>query len=187
MRKKILVVLVAVFLVFGAFNASAQMRLDVDIPWVLTAGANLNMFTGGGSGAPSLDLSQFHLILPHVDLAYQFGNGIFTGGVGLRNYTILFEFFSYPMGYVELNFKPLVIRAEMGGFAFLLWGVYNYLFVSADSLKIWLPDVSVAFAFTDWFRLGAGATLIVPFGDFNNFGYILYIDARFNFLFGGKK
>ena len=187
MRKKILVAAVAVLLLLGAFNASAQVRLDVDIPWVLTAGANLGLFTGDSSGTPTLDLSQFHLILPHIDLAYQFGNGFFTGGVGLRNYTVLIEFFSYPIGYVELNLKPIVIRAELGGFMYILWGFYNHLFLSADSLKIWIPDVSVAFAFTDWFRLGAGATVIVPFGDFNQFGYIFYIDARFAFLFRGKK
>ena len=184
-KRTVLALIVGALLVFSAVNATAQVRLDVDVPWIITAGLNLSDVTG--SASDSFDLSSFHLILPYIDLAYQFGNGIITGGVGIRAYTLLVEFMGWPMGYVELNLKPIVARVELGGFMFFLLGIYTDLYVDEYTLKVMIPDISVSFAFTDWFRLGVGTTLVAPLGNLNNFGWMLYIDARFAFLFGGKK
>jgi len=176
-RKLVLVVLAAAMLLGATGTAVADIRLDFDIPVILAAGLNLSDVTGNTS--QSVDLSGSHIPLPYVELAYQFGDGFIRGGVGIRTYTLLVEFMGWPMGYVELELDRLILRAELGGFAFFLLGIYNEFYVNDYTLKVMLPDFQVSYAFAPWFRAGVGAILIVPAGNFDNFGYLLYINARF--------
>ena len=180
-RKIILVILAAVLLLGAAGSAAAEIRLDFDIPWLLAVGLNTSDITG--SSNYNYDLSSLHIPLPYVELAYQFGeqNAFLRGGLGIRTYTVLIEFFGWPMGYVEVEpLEKLVLRAELGGFAFfMLGGLANQLYVHDYTLKVLLPDFQASFALAPWFRIGAGVLLIGPAGDFNNFGYVTYINARF--------
>jgi len=179
MKRKLTLIVVAAVLILGAAqNAAADIRLDFDIPWLLALGLNTADITGDTSG--SIDLSSYHIPLPYVEFAYQFGDGALRGGVGIRTYTILVEFAGWPMGYVELEpIDRLVLRAELGGFAFFLLGIENHFYLDDYTLRVLLPDFQVSFALAPWFRIGAGVLLIVPAGDFNNFGYVTYINARF--------
>ena len=115
-RRFVMAVLVAALLLGGVSQAGAQVRLDVDIPILIAAGVNLSDLTGTTSY--SLDLSSYHIPLPYLELAYQFGDESLHGGFGLRSYTLLVEFAGWPMGYVELEMDRLVLRAELGGLGF---------------------------------------------------------------------
>jgi hypothetical protein len=185
-KLKILVLALALIMAFGAVNAGAQVRLDVDIPWLIAAGVTLEGPTGDPELA-SINLAEYHIPLPYLEIAYQFGDGFLTGGIGLRAYTLIVEFMGWPMGYVELNLAPVVLRAELGGGAFFLFGIINQLYCTEYTLQVMIPDISASFAFTDWFRAGAGITMVAPIGNLDNFGWIFYIDARFAFLFRDKE
>jgi len=184
-RKKILILVLAVFFALGTMNAGAQVRLDVNVPWIMVGGLTINAFTGD-SETYSGNIADLHIPLPHLALAYQFGDGFIKGGIGLRTYTILVEFLGWPMGYVELDLSPVILRAELGGFVGFAFGIWNYLWCDANSLQILVPDISAEFKITDWFRAGVGVNAIAPFGNLDNFGWILYINGRFSFLFQDK-
>lgn len=176
-RRLVLLVLVAA-LVFGAVSqAGAEVRLDFDIPVILAAGINVADLTG--STSYSYDLSGLHIPLPYVELAWQFGGEGLRGGVGLRSYTLLVEFAGWPMGYIELQLEGLVLRGELGGFAFFLLGVYNDFQLNSYTLKTVIPDIQISYAFAPWFRAGAGVLAVAPLGNFDNFGWLFYINARF--------
>jgi hypothetical protein len=176
-RKLVLLVLAAALLLGATGTAVADIRLDFDIPVILMAGLQLSDVTGNTS--QNFDLSGSHIPLPYIELAYQFGDEFIRGGVGIRTYTLLVEFLGWPMGYVEVELDKLILRAELGGFAFFLLGIYNDFYVNDYTLRVLLPDFQVSYAFAPWFRAGVGVLLIVPAGNFNNFGYLAYINARF--------
>ena len=180
-RRLVLAVLAAALLLGAVSQAGAEVRLDFDIPIIMAAGVNISDLTGTSSY--SYDLSGVHIPLPYVELAYQFGGAPFRGGVGIRSYTLLIEFMGWPMGYVELDLSPIVLRAELGGFAFFLLGVYNDFQLNSYTLKTLIPDVQVSYAFAPWFRAGVGVLAIAPLGNFDNFGWLFYINARFVLAF----
>ena len=177
-RRFVMAVLVAALLLGGVSQAGAQVRLDVDIPILIAAGVNLSDLTGTTSY--SLDLSSYHIPLPYLELAYQFGDESLHGGFGLRSYTLLVEFAGWPMGYVELEMDRLVLRAELGGLGFFLLGVYNDFQLNLTTL---IPDGQVSYAIAPWFRVGAGVLAVTPLERLNNFGWLFYINARFVLLF----
>jgi len=182
MKRQLVLVVLPVALLLGAGSpAHADVRLDFDIPVIISAGVNLSDLTG--STSENVDLSGLHIPLPYVELAYQFGDGSLRGGFGLRTYTLLVEFAGWPMGYVEAEFDRLILRAELGGFAFFLLGVYNNVAINGYTLKTVIPDVQVSYAIAPWFRLGVGVLAISPLGNFDNFGYLFYINGRFVLTF----
>jgi hypothetical protein len=180
-RQLVLVVLVAALLLGAVSGARADVRLDFDIPVILAAGVNLSDVTG--STSYNVDLSGLHIPLPYVELAYQFGDDFLRGGFGLRTYTLLVEFFGWPMGYVEVELERFILRAELGGFAFFLLGMYNQLYVDSYTLKTVIPDIQVSYAIAPWFRVGAGVLAVAPLGNSNNFGWLFYVNGRFVLTF----
>jgi hypothetical protein len=178
MKRKLVIVVLAAALLFGAVSqAGAEVRLDFDIPVLLAAGLNISSLTGNASF--NVDISGLHIPLPYIELAYQFGGGFLRGGFGLRTYTALVQFVGWPMGYIELQMEGLVLRGELGGFAFFLLGLQNNLFVNDYTLRVLIPDVQLSYAFAPWFRAGMGILAATPLGNFDNFGYLFYINARF--------
>jgi len=179
-RSTLIAVLVAVLLLGGALGAGAQVRLDADLNWPLIGGIALDPVFGSSGG--SLDLSQYHLILPDFRLYYQWGDGKWRGGLGLRIYTVIIESLFFPEAYVELDLPHFALDVSLGGFVFGAFGLYN----DVTAAGLLLPDVAAYWAINDWFRLGAGALLFVPTGFGSSFGYIGYIGARFVWVYGKK-
>jgi len=182
MKRQLVLAVVAAALLLGATcEAQAGVRLDFDIPVLLSAGFNVSDLTGTSSY--SVDLSNMHIPLPYAELAYQFGGDSLRAGVGLRTYTLLVEFVGWPMGYVELELERLILRAELGGFAFFLLGVYNDFQINSYTLRTVIPDFQLSYAIAPWFRLGLGVLAVAPLGNFDNFGWMFYINGRFVLTF----
>ena len=185
MKNKGLVVLVAVVLLaVGAVGASAQFRMDINLPWLLLGGINASALPGGADlSSGSVNISDYHFILPDVELSWQFGGSPLRGGVGIRAYSLLIESFGFPMAYIELDLNPFVLNASLGGGAFFFLGIYNQVFLDGTTIKILIPDISAAWKITDWLRLGVGVLAVAPMGDLQNFFWLGYVNARFVLVF----
>jgi len=181
-RRLVLAVLAAALLLGAVSQAGAEVRLDFDIPIILAARLNVSDLTG--TSTIDLDLSNLHIPLPYLELSYQFGDGWLRGGVGVRSYTVIVEFVGWPAGYLELEpIDRLVLRAELGGFAFFFLGVANNLIINDYTLKTLIPDFQVSYAIAPWFRVGGGVIGIAPLGNFDHSGWLFYINARFVLVF----
>jgi hypothetical protein len=177
-RNLVLLVLVTALVLGSTMTASADVRLDFDVPVLLAAGLNLENITGS-SGGVSVDISNLHIPLPYIMLAYQFGDSFIRGGVGIRTYTILVEFFGWPIGYVEASFDKLVLRAELGGFALFAFGVTNELFTR----DVLIGDFQIGYQLLPWLRLGGGVLWGAPFSSLSNNVWAAYVNVRFTFDF----
>jgi hypothetical protein len=179
MKKRSLVVLLAaVLLLGGALTASAQLRLDVDVAFPVYGGLSLETMTPTGGWLQNI------FPFPNAGLYYQFGQGGLRGGVGARAFTLILESVLYPAAYVELEIKPIVLNMNVGGGAYVLFGLLN----QADWARFILPDLSVGFKLNDRVRLGGGVFIIAPFLDtfqesFSNFLYFGYINLKISALF----
>lgn len=175
MKRKVLVALLTVVLLAGGGAvASAQFRLDANIQIPFYMGINLDAF--GYSGGTSI--GQF-LPFPSVEATYQVGGGPLHFGVGLRAYTFIIESIAWPDAFLELELHPFVIRADVGGGAWLLFGLYN----NAATAAMVIPQLDVSWKLSDWFRLGVGVIAVAPFEALGNFGYAAYVSGRFTALF----
>jgi hypothetical protein len=188
MRKRYVVVLVAVvMLCVGVMGASAQLRLDMDV--------NVPLYFGySTAGASDGAWNSYFIPFPDARLAYQFGGGLVDVGVGARVFTFIIENILYPEAYVELNLDRVTFSLNLGGFAFLEFGLLSTALNNAGVKNLTgfhsviLPDLNVAYRVNDWFRLGGGVFMIAPFGNgmggvLDNFVYSVYINARFVVMF----
>ena len=187
MRKRFVVALVAiVMLCVGVMSASAQLRLDMDV--------NMPIYFGYTSGGVSDGVLNQFIPFPDARLAYQFGGGMVDGGIGVRAFTFIIENILYPEAYVELNIDRVTFSFNLGGFAFLEFGLLSTTLQNEgiETLSgfhgVILPDLNVAFRVNDWFRLGGGVFMIAPFGNgmggvLDSFAYSVYINARFIVMF----
>jgi hypothetical protein len=173
-RKVLVVLLAAVLLLGGGVVASAQFRLDANIQVPVYMGINLDAF--GFSGGMSIGA---FLPFPSVEATYQFGAGPLRFGVGLRAYVFIIESIAWPDAFIELELSPFVLRADVGGGAWLLFGLYN----NAATAAMVIPQLDVSWKLADWFRLGVGVIAVAPFEALSNFGYAAYVSGRFTVLF----
>ncbi len=176
-RRLIVMVVVAVLLCAVAFSAGAQFRLDFDVAWPVYAGIKFgDLGISGGT-----DIGQYLIILPMVEATYQFGEGPIRFGVGAKAVTFIVENVLWPNAFIEIELNPVVIRGDFGGFFFFAFGLGNQLL---DNSWTWVvPQIDVGFKVNDWFRLSGGAIALAPFDNMNNFGFLLYVNARFTVLF----
>jgi hypothetical protein len=189
-KKKALIALIAVLLLCaGALNVSAQLRLDINI--------NVPLYFGAfAAGYQSSGLNSYFIPFPEAQLAYQFGEGTFHWGVGVRAFTFIIENIMYPAAFVELTLDPLplVLSANIGGFAFLEFGLLSSVLASANVKNlsgfhsVILPDFSVGLKVNDWFRISGGAFMFVPFGNelggaLSGYAVAGYLQAKFLVLF----
>ena len=181
MKKRRVIAFVAVAVVLaGAVSAGAQLRLDANLNWPLVGGIQLDPTIFGSTGG-SLDLSQYHLLLPDFRLYYQFGTGFLQAGIGIRAYTLIIESLVFPEAFIEMNLKPFVLSASLGGYLFGVFGIVN----NGAAANLILPDLSAYWSINNWFRIGGGILLFAPLNASGeqNFGYLGYLGAKFSFLF----
>ena len=178
MKKRLLVVVAVVVLLSAcATRASAQFRLDFDIAWPVYAGINLGDL--GVSGGATIN--QYLILLPMIDAAYQLGEGPLRFGFGVKAVTFIVESLVWPNAFIEVDLNPVVIRGDFGGGLFLAFGLASQLLNNSWTWVV--PQIDVGFKLNDWFRLSGGAIALAPFSSMKNFGFLLYLNARFIILF----
>ena len=156
MKKKALIALVVFLLLCAsALNLGAQLRLDMNINVPLYFGAYASGYQSGG-------FNSYFIPFPEAQLAYQFGEGTIHGGVGVRTFTFIIENIMFPTAFVEFALDPFVLSANVGGFAFLEFGLISSVLAQNNVAtlsgfhSVVLPDFNVAYKVNDWFRLSAG-------------------------------
>ena len=153
MKKYLLIVLIVALV---AIPAVAQWRLDigVDVPRGVGAVVGNDVL---GSDAASAALSSTFFPFPEAAIYYTFGEGtMLQAGVGMRCFTFIIESIAWPNIFAEFNFGPLAIEAQVGGGAFVAFGITG---LNADYGKVFFPDLSAWFKLgkKQAFRLGVGA------------------------------
>ncbi|WP_455382475.1 hypothetical protein [Salinispira pacifica] len=174
--------LIALLLALLAFPLFAQLRVDfgVDVPWGL--GAAASDFAGNDQSTQVDLLSSYVFLLPEGSLLYQFPVGPVNLGVGARAFTLVVETLVYPNLLAEVNLGPLAVDLNVGGGAFLFFGVYNNL--SASSVVI--PDLSAYFKIAKILRLGIGGTLFYSsdlYSSSKTLPWMVYLAARISLTF----
>jgi len=171
-RKRIGIVLAVLigFFLIAPVSADSQVDVGIHIPYRI----------GIESEEEDFDQAiEYAFLVPDLKWNYFFLDDALKVGVGARMFTVILESFVYPIVTVEAEVENFVFSAHAGGFAFLFFGLYN----DVQTGSIFLPEVSVAYKFNDWFSLGTGAMFFFApeAADFNNFAYVGDVFARFTF------
>jgi hypothetical protein len=187
MRKTFLLVVAVALMLGAAFDAGAQVRLDMDVNVPIYAG-----YTAAGTAEGAWN--SYFIPFPDAKLFYQFSLGPVNLGAGVRVFTVIIENFLYPELYAELDLNPFVVSLNVGGLAFLEFGLLTSLLqgVGVTTLtgfhEVILPDLSVAYKVNDWFRICGGVFMISPFGQslggvLSNNVFAGYVSAKFIVMF----
>jgi hypothetical protein len=156
---------------------------------------NVPLYFGAyASGYQSGGWNSYFIPFPELQLAYQFGEGALHAGVGVRTFTFIIENIMYPAAFVELALDPFVLSANVGGFAFLQFGLLttmlaqNGITTLSGFHNVILPDFSVGYKVNDWFRLSAGVFMFAPFNSelgnvLGGFLFAGYLQAKFLVIF----
>lgn len=156
MKKAVLIAVLATAMVIPAFS---QVRLDVGVEIPITVGviSSSGVETAGDVG----EFLSHPLPFPYANFGYQINAGPLKIVPGIRVFTIVLESILWPNVLVELELGRLSIDAQVGGLAFVVFG----LFTDADFGAVVVPDVSVWYGLgkKGQFRLGGGVIgLYVP-------------------------
>lgn len=169
------IVFLALVLALLAAPAFAQFRLDLGV--MVPRGVGLTM---GGSTETSEGsyLSDWPFIpLPEGGIYYQGDLGILKLGIGARAFSAILLTVIWPNAYAELDFGRLAIEAQVGGLAFLMFGLAS----GSATGNVIVPDISAWYKIGKQgnFRLGLGIIgLDIPDTFGNAVPFLLY--------FGGK-
>jgi hypothetical protein len=142
MKKSIALALALVALGGAAF---AQLRLDAGVIMPVRVSVALD----GSSLEIGSDVGNFlaGTLFPFPEGAahFQFDLGTVKLGVGARAFTFILETIIWPNAFAEVDLGPVVLEAQLGGGAFLLFGLVS----KAQLGEVFFPDLSA------WFKIGA--------------------------------
>ncbi len=170
-RKFVLIGLVLILM--GAalpLAADSQVDIGLHIPYYIgvqteddDAGAAIN----------------YAFLVPDLKYNYFFNESGIRFGVGARMFTIILESMAYPIVTLETDVGPFRFSGHVGGGVFLFFGLLNDI----GTGHFYIPEVSVAYRFSESFSVGTGAGFFFApeAADFNNFAYIGDVFARFTF------
>jgi hypothetical protein len=169
-------------IVFLVFTVMMPITLAAQASYV-DVGINVPFYWGLGTTEINNDdiSGAIDYIFPVPDLTWgmMFGKGPVKIGGGLRFFTIILESLAYPEFLVRAEFDPLVLRAGIGGGAFLLFGLWNDVAIE----NIWLLEATAAYKVNDWFQLGLGTTVLYLASDNDalsgGYAYVPYVFGRF--------
>lgn len=166
--------LATAILVAVAGLASAQWRADigVDIPW--TVGAEFSDAFGETDTDSVNVLSEITLLVPEVFIGYEAQLGLVNVGVGARVFTFIVQSLAYPAAFAEVDLGPLAVNLNLGGGAFLTFGLFNDI----ASGSVFIPDLSAHLKLGEAFRLGLGAASIAS-AEADGAITIVYLSGKF--------
>ncbi|MDZ7794284.1 MAG: hypothetical protein U5P10_11525 [Spirochaetia bacterium] len=174
MGKKTVIVGLVVILLGAALPAAADSQVDIGlhIPYYI----GVEAADDEGDMGAALD---YAFLVPDVKYNYFFNESGIKIGVGARLFTIILETMAYPIVTLETDVGPFTLSSHVGGGVFLFFGLYNDI----NTGQYYLPEVSVAYRFSESFSVGTGAGFFFApeAADFNNFAYIGDVFARFTF------
>lgn len=170
-------IMVIVILLAGATVASANFRMDIDIPWYLHVGLSEELEDQLDADLGTADISQYAVVLPNIQMYYMFDTGLLNLGVGARIYTVLLMNFLYPTVMGEVQFGRFDVNLNVGGLAGVLLGI-GPTFETFTGPAISM-DLSAGFRLTDWFRVGVGAFAVAHKDFLRAFPYALYLSGKF--------
>jgi hypothetical protein len=177
-RKWILAIAVIAMLVGGAAVASAQFRMDIDVPWYLYVGLSPALEADLDAEFGTTDISQFAVIIPNIQMYYMFGGDLLQIGVGARIYTVLVMNFLYPSIVGEVHLGRFDVNLNVGGIVGVLFGL-GPTFQVTESAGWFTADLSAGYRVTDWFRIGVGAFAIGLTDYPDEFPYAVYVSGKF--------
>ena len=162
--------LIAIAATFGY----TQFRADVgvDLPW--SVGIQLSDGLGGENESVDV-LSQFVFLLPDIMLSYEADLGFLSIGAGARIFSLILISMAYPIVYAEAEVGPVAIQFNVGGGAFLFFGLVNHF----ETGRIVTPELSAHFKLGKSFRAGVGVMGLLGLETEQQvFPYILYLSAK---------
>jgi hypothetical protein len=183
-RNLILVAAVAIMLIGGAAAASAQFRMDIDVPWYLKVGLSPALQADLDAEFGVADISKFAVVIPNIQMYYLFGGPMLKVGVGARIYTVLIMNFLYPSIVGEVRLGNFDVNLNVGGLAGVLLGL-GPTFETVTGPWVTM-DLSAGYRLTNWFRLGVGAFAVAHTDFLGEFPYALYVSGKF-IVNPGKK
>jgi hypothetical protein len=141
-------ILVAVLAALCLVSVSAQARLDlgIDIPLRISAVVEGSELAGG------IDVP-YTFPFPSAGLYYTFGAGPLKLGVGARMYSLILVSALWPNAIAELDLGPAILQAQLGGGAFMFFGLAS----SIQTGAVFMPDLSAWFKLGKTLRIGGGA------------------------------
>jgi hypothetical protein len=148
-------------------------RTQVDIGLNVPYRVGISSEEAGDIGA----FVDYAFLLPDVRIQWYWEAGPIKLGPGVRLWTLILESVAYPILSVEAEIGPIVLNANVGGGAFLFFGLYNDL----GTGRVLFPEISAAFKLGESFSIGTGAMILfVPeLADEEIYPYIGTIFVRF--------
>ena len=172
MGKKITIIALVLVLMGAALPLAADSQVDIGLHIPYYIGIESEEEDAG----EALD---YAFLVPDLKYNYFFNESGIKLGVGTRLFTIILESMAYPIVTVETDVGPFTLSGHVGGGVFLFFGLINDI----GTGHIYLPELSVAYRFSENFSIGTGAMFFFApeAADFNNFAYVGDVFARFTF------
>ena len=150
--------------------ADSQVDIGVDVPVLLGV-----YYQGQAVGDEPL----VHIPLPNLMYNYFWNIGPVKLGLGARIWSLLLVSGAYPILSAEFETDRLILNAHVGG------GVFGYVTIfpgvsGIETGRVFLPEVSAAFRFTNWFSMGVAVLgLYIPELTESGMGYSVNVFGRF--------
>ena len=171
-REKRLVFLVvfAVLLLGSVSQLAAEFQVDIGI----NAPYYMGISTDDDDAGEALE---WVFLVPDVKFNWLLDQGAVRLGGGVRLWTFIIQSMAYPILTAEADVGPFVFNTNVGGGLFLFFGLYNAI----DTGGVFIPELSVAYRFSDSFSVGTGGVfLFAPeVADLSSFAYVGTVFARF--------
>jgi len=169
-HRTLLVLLLLTVAVIAPVAADSQIDIGVNVP--VAIGLSFE-------GERVAERLPFYIPVPDLMFNYYFTESPVKLGVGARVWTLILITGAYPIASVEYESERLLLNAHIGG------GLFAYLtpvpeYSGIEAGRVFLPEVSAAYRFTDWFSLGAAVLgVYVPELTQDGMGYLFNIFGRF--------
>lgn len=138
---------VAVIASLGLVTVPAQLRLDmgIDIPLRISAVMEGSELADGGN-------VPWTLPFPSAGLYYTIGAGPLNLGLGARMYSLILVSALWPNVIAELEVGSAVLAAQLGGGAFMFFGLLSDI----QTGSVFIPDLSAWLKVGKTLRVGGG-------------------------------